>query len=344
MLRKLSKIFLVLATVSLVCCVGLLLTHTYFNNHFFHVASELQHPASQFFKNDRDTVSVLVASDSGSNNYVLEHVISHARRTHGDYDFMMHLGDMATTSITGYYWMLSEIRPRLHGMPLYTIPGNHDVTKRVAGKYETNKAYYTTVMGPAYYWFGYNNTLFIALDTSMSDLDAVQAHWLDETLRNIRPLFRNCVIFSHVPPINVRPDWAPDHTMHADDAARFADIIRKYKIDAIFCGHVHFYSKTPFAGTTLYTIPASGQEPRDRDNPSYGYVSLVAHKNAPLDVDVEYVHFDGDKREFIEEWWARDILSTRSQDLVSVLLSLTAMFGAIALALHVAHRLRNRTR
>ena len=300
----------------------------------------MQHPTSQFLQPDADEITVLIASDTGSNNHVLESVVADARRANPHYDFMMHLGDMATTSITGYYWILHEVRPKLAGTPLYAIPGNHDVYKRIAGVYHENVAYYTTVMGAAYYWFGYGDTLFIALDTSTSDMDDVQLAWLDATLKKIRPMFRNCIVFSHVPPINPRPELVSNHNMTPESAAKFADIISKYKIDAIFCGHVHFYSQTPFAGTTLYTIPPSGQDSRDPNDSRYGYVVLKMDKTGIHDLDLRYIDFGGDTREFFEEWWARDILSTRAQDCISVALTVFAFFLSIALALRVTDRIR----
>lgn len=342
MLRKLSKIFLRLSIVFGLVSMGLLISHTYFNDYFFDSITGMQHPASKFFKPDARELTVLIAADSGSNNYVLENVIDDARRVEPHYDFMMHLGDMAITgSITGYYWMLEEIGPRLGDIPLYAIPGNHDVTQHVGfgnGRNE-NAALYSTVMGPTYYWFGYGDTLFIALDSSMEEFDDEQLTWLDDTLRKIRPMFRHCVVFNHVPPVNVRPECLTGHTLTQDSIDRLAKIFKKYKIDAMFNGHVHFYSETKFAGVPTYTITASGQGVRDVTNSNYGYFVVKIDKNG-VHVTPHYIAHNGALREYFEEWWARDLLSVKVQELLSVVLYAFGISLVLGIGFGVANKYR----
>lgn len=340
MIRKLSKIFIGLAIVVGAVSAGLLLTHTYFNDYFFDSITGMQHPASKFLSPDARDLTILVAADSGSNNYVLENVIDDARRIEPKYDFMMHLGDMAITgSITGYYWMLEEIRPRLGDIPLFTVPGNHDVTQHIgyARHEHYNKALYSTVMGLPYYWFGYGNTLFIVLDTSTLDVDDEQFVWLDQTLTKIRPMFRHCVIFNHMPPVNVRPDFIKGHTMAPAMVEKLATVIQKHhtKIDAMLCGHVHFTSQTKWAGIPLYTVTASGQGVRDKDNENYGYAVLKISKSGAVTVEPHYIAHNGALREYFEEWWARDLLSVKAQELLSTLLQ---VFG-VCLVLGIGLRL-----
>lgn len=343
MLRKLSKIFLVLSVFFGLASIGLLISHTYFNDTFFDSITGMQHPASRFFKPDARTVTILIAGDSGSNNYVLENVINDARRVEPHYDFMMHLGDMAVTgSITGYYWMLEEIRPRLGNIPLYAVPGNHDVTQHVGFGNERNKniAFYSTVMGPAYYWFSYGDTLFIALDSSMEEFDDEQIVWLNDTLRKIRPMFRHCVVFNHVPPVNTCPECAFEHTLSQDAINQLEKIFKQYKVDAMFNGHVHFYSETKFAGVPTYTVTSSGQGVRDLKNSKYGYLVVKIDKNG-VHVTPHYIAHNGALREFFEEWWARDILSVKSQELLSVLLNAFVLCLVLGVGFRIADKRRH---
>lgn len=344
-LKRLSQIFIGLSVVCFFAGVGVLATHAYFDDYFFDSIQAFDHPASKFLNPGANDVTVLLASDSGSYNNILEGVIVNARKLHPEYDFMMYLGDMATTgSITGYYWMLEEILPKLTGLPMYAIPGNHDVTRRVglSKQIVVNKAFYTTVMGAAYYWFGYGNTLFIALDTSTPDIDDEQLQWLVDTLKNIRPMFRNCVIFNHMPPINTRPDFFKDHTMSPESADKLASVLRGHKIDAMFFGHVHYFSTGKFAGIPIYTIPSSGQSVRDKTEPRWGYVTLKIGRNGIKSVEPSYIDFVGPKREMMEEWWARDILSTKGRDCVTgffyVFISCLIIGGLFRIAYKISNK------
>lgn len=345
LLKRLSQIFIGLAAVAFFAGVGVLATHAYFDDYFFDSVQAFDHPASKFLNPTAQDITVLLASDSGSYNRILEATIVLARKAHPEYDFMMYLGDMAVTgSITGYYWMLEEILPKLTGLPMYAIPGNHDVTRRegLAKQTVVNKAFYTTVMGPAYYWFGYGNTLFIALDTSTPDISDAQLAWLSDTLKNIRPKFRHCVIFNHMPPINTRPDFFEDHTMNPASADALARVLRGHKINAMFFGHVHYFSTGKFAGIPIYTLPASGQSVRDKNESRWGYVTLKINRNGVVSVEPSYIDFVGPKRESMEEWWARDILSTKGRNVVTLVFYVFAAFLAIGVALRTVYHYKHR--
>ena len=101
-LKRLSQIFIGLSVVCFFAGVGVLATHAYFDDYFFDSIQAFDHPASKFLNPGAKDITVLLASDSGSYNNILEGVIVSARKLHPEYDFMMYLGDMATTgSITG---------------------------------------------------------------------------------------------------------------------------------------------------------------------------------------------------------------------------------------------------
>lgn len=343
-LKVLSKIFFILSIISFVCAFVFLIAHTYFSDKHFNTIHNYHNPQSEFIAKDKkDDISILLVSDTGSNNLVLKKVLAQAQSTN-KYDFIMYLGDFTTNaSITAYYWMLDDIYPLVKGTPFYTIPGNHDITRRVGltRKHFKDKAFYETIMGQRYYWFGYGNTLFITLDSSDESLDDIQLTWLDDTLKKIRPMFKNCIIFGHVPPINSRPDFFEDHITTAESTKKFEAIVKKYKINAMFFGHVHFYSQAKFANIDFWTTPASGQSVRNPENPKFGYITVKINKNGRVDVKPEYIDFSGPKHEFFMEWFTRDVTGAKARMTISATLELTIASLIIALLCRVLSKVKH---
>lgn len=332
-LKIASKIFFGISITAFVCAFLLLGAHTYYSDKDFSAIHDFHNPHSEFIAPKKSDISILMVSDTGSNNLVLRRVLPQAQQS-DTYDFVMYLGDLTTNAaVTSYYWMLNDIKPLLNGTPMYTIPGNHDITRRVGltKKHFTDISYYETVMGARYYWFGYGDTLFVTLDSSEQSLDDEQLAWLDATLKKIRPMFKNCVIIGHVPPINSRSDFFEDHITDPESTKKFEAIIKKHKINGMFFGHVHFFSKSKFAGIDFWTAPASGQSVRNPENPRFGYLTVKINKNGKVDVKPGYVDFSGPKREFFSEWFARDVLSTKVRTTISATLKIALAALIIAI-------------
>ena len=340
-LKIISKIFFGISVAATVCAVIFLCAHTYYSDHYFNVIHEYHNPASEFLSPKKsDDINILLVSDTGSNNLVLRDVIKNAMNAN-KYDFVMYLGDLTVNaSGTAFYWMLNDIKPLLNNTPLYTIPGNHDVTRRIGltKKHFKDKALYETVMGQRYYWFGYGNTLFITLDSSDETLDENQLVWFEDTLKKIRPLFKNCVIFGHVPPANTRPDYFGDHITQEETTKQFEQIIKKHKINAMFFGHVHFFSKGKFANIDFWTTPSSGQSIRNPELPKYGYVNVKIGKNGHVDVQPNYIDFNGRKHSSFTEWFVRDVSSVKVRMIISTALKIAFVSLIIAFICRIIAR------
>lgn len=178
--------------------------------------------------------------------------------------------------------------------PLYAVPGNHEILS-VNGV--VDRSLYNEVFGPGYYWFSYGDVLFIGLDSSTSAYDDEQLQWLDKTLAKIRPQFKYCVIFSHVPPVNVKvPN---DHRLFDESRDRFAEVIRNRGVNLLISGHVHYYSESEFAGVPLITLPSSGQPIRSEIK-KFGYVMFKADRDGIVKIRPVYVDAGDD----MEHWEA----------------------------------------
>lgn len=242
-------------------------------------------PASQIINPDEEKFHFTVAGDTGAKNEPIEYIAKKSRRSNAK--FMLYLGDLVRYRNPSHFkWIISEFAPKLKGMPFYAVPGNHEISKRNG---IVDRSLYNQTFGPNYYWFGYGNTLFIGLDSSEEKIDHKQFRWLETTLKLIRPQFKYCVIFSHVPPVN--PGFGTFHTLEKTSAARLEQIIRKSDINLLLFGHVHHFSETEFAGVPMYTVPSSGQIIRSNIK-KYGYLEI---KIAPEGVEKVRVNYFDDK-------------------------------------------------
>lgn len=303
------------------------MTNIYLCDKFTPTNQHFVPPASSFLARDKSEFSIAVAADAGSRNRILEAVIKNAVRSDKKYDFMLYLGDMVS-SIGGpsMSWMLYEIHPQLRGMPMYTTPGNHDVERKGI----VDKNVYRSVLGASYYWFGYGNVMFISVDSAGPYIEDEQFVWLENVLKNIRPLFKHCVIYTHKPPRDFRPELLNDHALDAESAARLEKIVRRHRITAMLFGHVHYYHRDTFAGIPVYVAPSSGQRIRSPIK-KYGYLGITFNKNGIKSVEPIYIDFQGSKKEYIEAWFAKHVFSHRVRKLINGLAIAATIFFMMAL-------------
>ena len=240
-------------------------------------------PAGKMFAHNQQMFSFAAVSDTGARNEPIERILKNIR--HSKAKFVLYVGDLVRYRNPSHFkWIADEIDAKLGHLPLYAVPGNHEIYS-VNGK--VDKSLYNELFGQGYYWFSYGDVLFIGLDSSTSSYDDEQLHWLEKTLTKIRPQFKFCVIFSHVPPINVR----------APNTHRFAKIIMGKNVNLLISGHVHHFSESEFAGVPLVTLPSSGQPIRSEIR-KFGYVEFEFGPKGIRKVKPIYVISDDDMEHF----------------------------------------------
>ncbi len=335
-----KKSLLWVAVALFVLMSGLLAAHVFLGEHHFDIGRNMFPPASQYLAPGTKRFNVALVGDSATGNLVLSDVIQDIKNADENYSFILYLGDFVKDNGSDFYWMISRIAPQLGDMPMYVVPGNHDVTRRN----HIDSTAYRAVMGAPYYWFGYGDVLFIGLDLSNKNMvDDTMLQWLSDTLRKIRPTFKYCIIYGHIPPHGpAHPtgiETEPYRILAPDISEKIKSIVRRHKIDAMFFGHLHYWSKNVFAGIPMYTLPASGQRLRSKDH-QYGYVHLSIGPNGIESIAPKYIDFSGARGDKCMTWITSNIGNFKTRRaVVALLYAIVACLG-LATALHCVTRRR----
>lgn len=241
-------------------------------------------PAGQILHPNKTNFCFAVVGDTGHNTRTFPFV--HKQIKQDNPDFIIYIGDLVkyTTDKHMQYManVLTDITP---DTPIFFTPGNHDITLYHHGPL-TYKPYINT-FGQTYYWFGYGDTLFIALDSAKQSIDDTQWEFYKWTMKHIAPSFKHSILYTHVPPI--QPNITEfNRKLDSQSIEQMAKALKHYKPDAIFAGHIHLYSDKTFQGVPIYTSPASGQHPRG-DMSEMGYLRVNV-SSAGIDVRPVYTY------------------------------------------------------
>ena len=131
--------------------------------------------------------------------------------------------------------------------PFFFVAGNHDV-----GRPLWHQVYLERI-GPSYYYFKYQDVLFLILDTNDSPtrgtgIGEEQAAWAEEVLaRYPDDEVRWTFVFQH------KPLWFEDR----DEWNRLQDILVDRNA-TVFAGHIHNYMATEIEGIHFVTMATTG--------------------------------------------------------------------------------------
>ncbi|MEK7315408.1 MAG: phytase [Candidatus Eisenbacteria bacterium] len=150
-------------------------------------------------------------------------------------------------------------RPTIRHIPFYPCLGNHDVITSNGQPYLD--AFYLPSNNPAgterYYSFDHSNAHFVALSVTAENTTPGSAMltWLDADLSASTKLWK--FVYFHVPMYSNSGGHGGDATI----AAALEPILDAHKVDIVFQGHNHYYTRT-------YPI-ASGQVVDASQNPNF---------------------------------------------------------------------------
>jgi predicted phosphodiesterase len=183
---------------------------------------------------------------------VYEAIVSEVERLKPD--FVITVGDQIEgytedTSVLNREWL--DYKKIVAGltMPLYLIPGNHDIT------YDAALPVYLKQAGKPYYSFDYRGLHFVALDASRWEtadaLPGDQVAWLIRDLKKSKKA-KYTFVFLHKP-------FFLDAALKAvpDTLQR---IFQNLGVDAVFAGHTHVYISGEQNGVLYTNVGSSGGE------------------------------------------------------------------------------------
>jgi hypothetical protein len=186
-----------------------------------------------------------------------------------DPDFVVHLGDLihpipALSSygraVDRFHELFQELKSEL-----YIAPGNHDVGDKPLLWMPAEKAneeyidLFKKHFGAHFYSFDFHSCHFVMINcqilNSKLESEDVQRTWLEKDLEGNRG--KRIFLFTHYPPFITEPHET-GHYDNIDEPARswLLGLLEKYKIEALFAGHVHNFFYNRHANTDCYVLPS----------------------------------------------------------------------------------------
>ncbi len=222
-------------------------------------------------------------------------------------DFVVHLGDMVNPvpelpSYAPAAAAFHALAGRLE-MPLYLMPGNHDIGDKPvdwmpAGTVDgTTIAHYAETFGRHYFSWDEGGCHFVVINAplinSAEPEEAEQAAWLEADLAANRD--KRVFLFSHYPPYVSDPE-EPGTYDNIDEPGRswLLNLIREYRPEALFCAHVHNFWYDVIGETEFYILPSTcflrhdyselyrigpGDQKGRNDIAKLGHVTLDIHES-----------------------------------------------------------------
>jgi len=256
----LTVVTILLAMITLLC-EQIVLSDGTLN---FKIAKLEKIPANQPF-------SFIVYGDTKDNTTIHKHLVKmfFKENKSNDVAFIVNTGDLVDDGDQGEEWQqyfINVVQPLAKKIPYFAAIGNHDYGEQGEGENFARlfRMYYTGYN--FWYSFVYGNSIFIILDANLMTYDEDfeippkrakrQYYWLEKVLesasKNTR--IKHKFIFFHEAPfvsadkkvfglITYHLDHAKALRTYKIDDNFFLDIFRKYDVDAVFLGHVHYYER-----------------------------------------------------------------------------------------------------
>jgi len=183
-------------------------------------------------------------------------------------DFILHTGDITQLSKDQEFDDAEQII-RQAGLPVFHVPGEHDMLDEGAGKAYLER-FGKGTKGAGWYSFDHKGVHFVALINvvnlkpgGMGSLGPDQLQWLKDDLAG-RPSSTPVVVFAHMPLWTVYADWG----WGTDDAPEALSYLRRFGSVTVLNGHIHqithkLEGNIAFhtARSTAFPQPVGGQAP-----------------------------------------------------------------------------------
>ncbi len=215
--------------------------------------------------------SFVVIGDNRSGDDIYRKIVAMAMGRKPD--FIVNTGDMIATPGDKKGWATFWELSKPITVPYFLTVGNHDAHPKVPLSEKRYKEQVDLPGNELYYSFVAGNSLFIVLDSFMHDQEKMiageQLKWLQGLLSNSKQ--KHKFVFLHHP---LYTDLGKGHHAHdsldeyPESRDRLEALLAKYKVDAVFAGHEHYYEKRMVDGF-LHIITGGGGAPM-YDKEEYG--------------------------------------------------------------------------
>ena len=183
-------------------------------------------------------------------------------------DFIIHTGDITQLSKDQEFDDAEQII-KAAGLPVFHVPGEHDMLDEGAGKAYLDR-FGKGTKGAGWYSFDHKGVHFVALINvvnlkagGMGNLGADQLEWLAKDLAAL-PASQPIVVFAHIPLWTVYADWG----WGTDDAAQALTYLKRFGSVTVLNGHIHQITQKVegnirfhTARSTAFPQPVGGQGP-----------------------------------------------------------------------------------
>jgi 3',5'-cyclic AMP phosphodiesterase CpdA len=206
--------------------------------------------------------------------------------------FVVNTGDMIATPGDKNDWAQFWEMSKPITVPYFLTVGNHDAHPNVPFSEKVYKQEVDLPGNELYYSFAAGNSLFIVLDSFIDGQEkrimGEQFKWLEDLLA--RSEQKHKFVFVHhplytVPGKGVHSGVSLD--LYPKDRDRLEALFLKSKVDAVFCGHEHFYQRKTVDGIT-HIITGGGGAPlygKDEDG-AFNHFIVVTVDNDTVSSEV----------------------------------------------------------
>lgn len=205
-----------------------------------------------------DNYSFAVLGDCRNNPAVLKKILADAKNR--GTGFIIILGDMVNDGREQEYDEVVNIL-ETSPIPVYTVPGNHDIKG-------SGRELYSRNFGMYYHSFDVGETHFIMLDNAPGYLGEAQMDWLVQDFNE--NTHSSAIVLMHMPDFD--PRAGSSHAMtDTNEADALHSLFEEFNVDAVFTAHIHTYMEYTLDGVP-YIITGGGGAPLTEDGADYHYI------------------------------------------------------------------------
>jgi predicted phosphodiesterase len=180
--------------------------------------------------------------------------LMNALRAEAPVAFVIQTGDAVSHADPGHYNLfLNELARSRLSLPMFVVPGNHDV-------YRDHEQLFERYFGTRQLSFQYGNALFILVDNALEPPDDEQYRWVENVLQNCAQDVKRVFFFMHHQPIH----WNGDGKKPVEHLyEQLFQLLNTYDVDYVFAGNWHGYHREERNGTVFVVNGRGGDFDHD---------------------------------------------------------------------------------